>query len=328
MNDQESYTLITGGSGQLGSALVELLLQKRKKIRILDKIIFPNDDVESIIGDIRDKEVVKKACISVNTVFHCTAIVEENDVKLQYQVNVEGTRNIINACREMKIPKLIFVSSFDVVLDGRKPLVDGDESLPYPKKYLDRGYSLSKKISEIDIIKANGPNLSTCIIRPAGIYGPYDKYHLPNIIKLAKSKFKLKIGNGKAKFSHVFSGNVAHALILASEQLNPDSPIAGQYYFIGDHEAINYFDFMSPFLNELNLSLPKKGIPFWFIYFIGWACDILKINSKVTRFSVASLCVDRTISYLKATKDFGYKPIFSREEAFEKTLNWLKQIYM
>jgi len=325
MDRQESLALITGGSGQLGIAITELLLKKGKKVRIFDKVIYPKDSVETLVGDVLDIEFVKKACKDVDTVYHCAAIVEENDLKLQYLVNVEGTRNIIKACIDLKIPKLIFVSTFDVVVEGRKPLTNADESLAYPKKYLDRGYSLTKKISEIDIINANGPNLSTCIIRPGGIYGPHDKYHLPNIINLAKSKFKLRMGNGKAKFSHVFSGNVAHAMILASEHLNPNSVIAGKYYFIGDYEAMNFFDFFTPFLEELKFSLPRWSVPFWLLYFVGWICDILKIKSKLTRFSVVSLCVDRTISYLKAKYDFGYKPIYSREEAYNMTLNWLKQ---
>ncbi len=261
MNEDKNY-LITGGCGQLGRAIIELLLKKDVKIRVLDLQYFPNDGVESIVGDICDMDVVREACKGIDVVFHTAAAVVGNNKKLYYKVNVEGTKNIIKACQELNVSKLIYTSSFDVVMNGKEPMNMADESLPYPKKYLDRGYSLTKRMAEQEIIKANGPSLSICVLRATGMFGPYDKYHLPPLLKNAKKNKGIMIGDGKANFSHVFNGNVAHAHILASEKLFPESPVCGQCYFIADHDNGNFFNHLGEILELMGYKKPTKSIPY------------------------------------------------------------------
>jgi len=156
------------------------------------------------------------------------------------------------------------------------------------------------------------------------MYGPGDKYHLPNVIKIAKSGIRLRLGSGKAQFNHVFSGNAAHAHILAAEHLAPGSPAAGQAYFITDHDTGNFFAFMDPFLEQLGIRGPKIAIPYRLAYALAWLVERFTTKSNFNRFSVYSTCVDSTFVHHKATRDFGYQPRFSAEEAFKITLEWLK----
>ncbi len=156
------------------------------------------------------------------------------------------------------------------------------------------------------------------------MYGPGDRYHLPNIIKIARSGVRLRLGNGKARFSHVFSGNAAHAHILAAEHLRPGSPVAGQVYFITDHETGNFFSFMDPFLEQLGLGGPRVSIPYGLANALAWLAEKVSSTSNFNRFSVYSTCVESTFVHHKATRDFGYQPRYSAEEAFNITLEWLK----
>ena len=71
-----------------------------------------------------------------------------------------------------------------------------------------------------------GPGLATCSLRPVGMYGPRDKYHLGNIIGMARKGVSLRLGDGSARFSHVYSENVAHAHILAARALKPEAATA------------------------------------------------------------------------------------------------------
>lgn len=208
----------------------------------------------------------------------------------------------------------------------KKPIIYGDESLPYPEKMPGDNYSRTKIISEKFMLEANSENLSTCALRPAGIYGPRDKYHLPNIIKAAQSRPAVKVGNGSAKFSHVYSENAAYAHILAARNLYPGSTVAGNVYFITDHQpAENLFDFMAPFLTEFGLSPIRKSIPYPIAY--GLSCINEKINprSNFNSFSIIQTCVDHTFVHHKAARDFGYHPIISKEEAFRRTVEWFKK---
>ena len=213
----------------------------------------------------------------------------------------------------------------DVIMDGKHGHCLADESLPYPpdSRKMNR-YAYSKMMGEQAVIKANGPTFSTCALRLVGMYGPGDKYHLPNVLKNARNGMNIRLGNGKAQFSHVFSGNAAHAHILAAEHLSPNSPVAGQIYFITDHHTGNFFDFMNPFLEQLGIPLPRRSIPRGLANVMGWFVEKFSARSNFNRFTVYCVCVDHTFVHDKATRDFGYQPIFTAEEAFNITLEWLK----
>lgn len=326
-NDQFFRCLVIGGSGMLGYEIALQLLNEGKEVRILDLVSANDSRFEEYIGDIRNPEDVRKACKDIDIVFQTAAAVwnPKTPEHVYDEVNVKGNKLIIDTCKESGIGKLVFTSSMDVVVDGRKPIVDGDESLPYPAKEPKDPYSRTKIIAEKMVLQANDDRLLTCSIRPAGIYGPRDKYHLPNIIKAAMEKSNFRLGNGLAKFSHVYSENAAYSHILAAKHLVCGSPVAGNFYFITDHQpATNLFDFMEPFLEGLGLNPPKKSIPYPVAYFLSMINEKFNPYSNFNRFAVIQTCVDHTFVHHKATADFGYKPIVSKEEAFKRTLEWFK----
>jgi nucleoside-diphosphate-sugar epimerase len=319
--------LVTGGAGMLGRAIVSQLLERGKSVRIIDIEPAKNDRAEIIVGDIRDAAAVRRACNGVDTVFHTAAAVWDPKLppSIYEETNVTGTQVIIDTCMQLGIPRLVYSSSLDVVLDGIHGHCLADESAPYPTdvKKMNR-YAYSKMIGEQAVIKANGPTFSTCSLRLVGMYGPGDKYHLPNVIKIAKSGIRLRLGNGRAQFNHVFSGNAAHAHIMAAEHLEPNSPVAGQVYFITDHDTGNFFAFMDPFLEQLGIHGPKISIPYGLANALAWLVERFTSTSNFNRFSVYSTCVDSTFVHQKATRDFGYQPRFTAEESFNITLEWLK----
>lgn len=311
----------------LGRAIVSQLVEQGKTVRVIDIEPAKDDRAEIIVGDIRDAADVRKACEGVDTVIHAAAAIWDPKLPptIYYDTNVVGTQLIIDTCIQLRIPRLVYTSTMDVIMHGKHGQRLADESLPYPTDYRKMNrYAYSKMLGEQAVIKSNGPTFSTCALRPVGMYGPGDKYHLPNVIKNAKSGINIRLGNGKAQFSHVFSGNAAYAHILAAEHLVPNSPVAGQTYFITDHHTGNFFDFMNPFLEQLGISVPKRSIPYGLANVLAWFSEKFSPNSNFNRFSVYCLCLDHTFVHDRATRDFGYKPIFSAEEAFEITLEWLK----
>ena len=102
-------------------------------------------------------------------------------------------------------------------------------------------------------------------------------------------------------------------------------PVAGQRYFVTDHEPENLFDFMAPFLAELGFPPAGLRIPYSLAYPLAWVSERVSPQSNFNRFAVIQTCIDHTYSHAKATKDFGYHPIVSKEEAFKRTLAWLKK---
>ncbi|MHA1219456.1 MAG: NAD-dependent epimerase/dehydratase family protein [Candidatus Heimdallarchaeaceae archaeon] len=321
--------LVIGGAGMLGFEITSQLHLQGYFARVFDLEPISADGIESIVGDIRNLKDVEKACEGIDTVFQTAATVWNPGTPSQMydDVNVKGNQNVINTCLKFNIPRLIYTSTLDVVVDGKKPIVYGDETLPYPPKMPKDHYSRTKIIAEKETIEVNEKNgLLTCSLRPVGMYGPRDKYHIANIIEIAKSKNNIKLGNGTACFSHVYSENAAYAHILAAKNLYPGSKVAGECYFIADHQpADNLFAFMEPFLEALDLPVPTKSIPYKLAYFIASIAEIFAPKSNFNRFAVIQTCVDHTFISDKAERDFGYKPIVSKEEAFERTVQWFKE---
>lgn len=328
-NNDFKHCLVIGGSGMLGFEIVKQLKAEGKKVRVMDIQPLPEDNgVEFLKGDISNIDDVRKACQDVDVVFQTAAAVWDPKLpkEVYYDVNVTGNQNVIDVCKELEVPKLIYTSTLDVVVDGKKPIVYGDESLPYPRKLPKDFYSRTKIIAEQMVIEANSPKLSTVSLRPVGMYGPRDRYHIANIIEIAKSKTNIKLGDGSACFSHVYSENAAHAHVLAAKHLAPNSPVSGQSYFITDHQpAENLFTFMEPFLEDLGLPKPKRSIPFRLAMVLATFSEIFAPKSNFNRFSVVQTCVDHTFVHDKASNDFGYEPIVSKEEAYQRTLDWFKK---
>ena len=220
--------LLTGGCGFIGKAIVEELLDSASPLRADVIRIFDLNDyngpmdsrIEFVKGDVRNYGQLVTACKDMDLVIHSAAIVDwgtKPEVEI-FAVNVEGTRNIINACKEQKVKALVFTSSLDAVFSG-KPLVDIDETLPYPEKH-SNSYCRSKYLAEKMVITASGDELKTCIIRPADVYGGGDPYHIGSLMAMAKGGFYIRLGNGKSKSQHVYVGNIAYAHVLAAKAFN------------------------------------------------------------------------------------------------------------
>lgn len=336
--------LITGGSGFLGSAIVEELLSQRgstslAEIRILD-IHTPKiellKDVTFIKGDIQNKILVSEACKAVDVVIHAAAIIDwgTHTEKEVLNINVRGTENIIAACHENQVQYLVYTSSLDAIFPG-KSLRNIDESIPYPEKPVN-AYCRSKHQAELLVKKANGEKLKTCILRPADIYGENDPYHIGSLIDMAKNGFYIRLGNGKSICQHVYVRNMAHAHLLAAKALiDHNTSVEGNAYFITDGPGENFFKFFDPIVVGAGYKIWPKNIwlPRWLAYSLGsiveffaWILSpIKKINPKFSRFAVIYTCSDFTFTADNARKDFNYLPKYSVKEALDKTISFYKK---
>ncbi len=324
--------LVYGAAGMLGRCIVRQLLDRGKRVRTFDLHPIFDDRVEHIQGDICNPEDVCKAVAGVDTVFQTVAVIDWNpsEPDFLYDVNVRGNRNVIEACIEAGVKKIIYTSSMDVVFDGH-PLYYADESVPYPRKYLDH-YSHSKAVAEQEVIAANGNNgLLTCSIRATGIYGPGDNVRFPTVIDALRKGNPPRLGDGSARVSNVYVENCAHAHILAAEKLEEGSALEGQCYFITDHEPANFYDFVyDDICKELGYQVSEKRIPHWVAKVIAqiseWRAKATRSKEAplLTNYVVAATCHHFCFTHAKAKRDFGYEPIVSKEKAIERTVENLR----
>ncbi|XP_078066498.1 sterol-4-alpha-carboxylate 3-dehydrogenase, decarboxylating isoform X2 [Mustelus asterias] len=266
----------------------------------------------------------------VSIVFHCASPAPSSDNReLFYKVNYTGTKTIIEACKEAGVQKLVLTSSASVVFEG-SDLKNGSEDLPYAKSPIDY-YSQTKILQEREILGANNPdqNFMTIAIRPHGIFGPHDPHLVPVLVQAAKSgKMKFMIGNGKNLVDFTYVDNVVHGLILAAENLHPQSHICGKAYHITNDEPIPFWTFLSEILVGLNYDPPKYHIPYLLAYYLAFLLSILVLLLKpfVTikpTFTPMRVALAGTFHYYsceRAKKDLGYKPVVCLSEGIKYTI--------
>jgi nucleoside-diphosphate-sugar epimerase len=339
----EAVVLLTGGSGFLGRAIIQQLLDTApalpiRELRILDlqPVKDQEDDrITMIPGDVRDGALLERVCKGADLVIHSAAIVDwgTKSEKEIMAVNYEGTLNVIEACRSCGVKGMVFTSSLDVLYDGN-PLIGVNEETPYPPKHA-TSYCESKYLAELKVLEANEEMLKTCSLRPADIYGEGDPYHIGSLIDMARGGFYVRLGNGRSLCQHVYVGNVARAHVMAAAALlNGNSSIPGRAYFLTDGPPSNFFSFFDSFVEAIGYRIWPKNLwlPRWFAYSLGCISEsiafllrpVKKYSPKMSRFAVTYTCTDYTFNSEKAREDFGFIPEFSREEAFDRTVAFFK----
>ena len=327
--------LVVGGAGFIGQAIVRQLRNRGDTVRVFDLSPHPDTDVETVIGDLRDAEQVSDAINGVDTVFHTASVIFYGlgRPKHVFDVNVEGTQHVLEACRKHGVRKLVYTSSTETMLGDGSGVI-GDESLPYPSSHISY-YGETKALAEGMILRANGDgNLLTCSIRPSGVYGEGDKHQMPALMDFIKRNRLIYIGDGSARALQVYVENVAHAHLLAVDRLTPHSPVAGQAYFIGDGEPQNHFDFFEEVIRTAGYDLPKRRLPLWGANMIayvlqtawymlpsGWVAQPL-----LNRHTIASTARPFEFSIKKSENELGYVPIVPRHDAIRRTAMRLREL--
>jgi nucleoside-diphosphate-sugar epimerase len=335
--------LVTGGSGFLGRAIVRELTEPGPVISASCLRVFDLNEyrgpgkerIEFVKGDVRNFASLREACKGMELVIHSAAIVDwgtrsEDEI---LSVNVKGTENVLKACREHGIPNLVYTSSLDAIFGG-KPLVDIDETIPYPENH-PNSYCRSKFLAEKLVLAANGASLKTVVLRPADIYGEEDPYHIGSLLAMAKGGFYVRLGDGTAKSQHVYSGNMAHAHLLAAKALlDGNSRVAGNAYLITDSPGVNFFRFFDRIVEGADYRIRPKNLwlPRKFAMTLGYISEMtaillrpfIRYTPKMSRFAVIYTCTDFTFTSEKAKADFGFLPKYTPEEAFERTVRSCK----
>jgi 3beta-hydroxy-delta5-steroid dehydrogenase/steroid delta-isomerase len=268
--------LVTGAAGFLGRALAKELASRGCEVNAFDcRSSFASDrSVKPFIADIRDFDAVRRAAEGCATVFHTAAVMNfigacgPKARAESYGVNVEGTRNVICACREAGARRLVYTST-NTVCYSPGHLVNGDESVPYADQTLDI-YAETKIEAEKEVLAANdNSGLRTVAIRPAGLWGDDDGCYMVGklLSELRKGSFITTVGDGTSLADNTHVDNLVRAELLAAEKLMQTPEIvAGQAYFVTDEEQMNLIEWFRPLIEGLGYKIPARSIPARLVY--------------------------------------------------------------
>ena len=309
--------LVTGANGFLGSYLVRHLLQQNYEVTAMTRRRdegLASLNVEMAHGDVRDFDSVLSACTGQDIVFHTAGISGIwGPWKKYYTTNTVGTRNVVDACVQSSVRRLIYTSSPSVTFNGQHQ-TNIDESAPYPKRWLCH-YPHSKALAEQNVLNANDKfDLLTCALRPHLIWGPGDQHLIPRLIDRAKKKQLRRVGDGANLIDTIYVENAAEAHLQAAEALVDNSPLCGKAYFISQDDPVNCWEWINEILQMAGVPRVRQSISFRWAYRLGYALESMHevmnkdTEPRMTRFLAAQLAKNHYFDISRAKRDFGYSP--------------------
>lgn len=322
--------LVTGGGGFVGKAVVQQLLKHGIAVKVLGRNNYPELEalgVTCIQGNLADSEVMLAACKGVDVVFHVAALAGIwGPWQDYYQTNVVGTENVVNSCKKNGVEALVYTSTPSVVFD-RADITGGDETLPYPSDFL-CSYAKSKVAAEKTVLENS--SIASCALRPHLIWGPNDPHLLPRLLAAGRKNQLKIVGGGTNLVDISYIDNVAHAHLLAAQNLTTTQSASGEAYFISQGEPVNLWDWINDLFAAMGVDKISKKVPYKTAYKVGATLEFFhKITRKsgepkMSRFLAEQLAKSHYFSCNKAYKDFGYSPVVSSDIGLQRTVQWLK----
>ena len=248
----EKRIFVTGATGFVGGRLIERLATEcRVTIRALvqnwsraSRIArFP---VDLVRGDVTDAEMMAKSAAGCDVIFHC-AYGNTGNAERQRQVNLEGTRNILNAARANGAARLVHLST--ILVYGETPDGEIDESAP--RRYLGLVYPDSKLDAEqLVSYHARTYRLPVTILQPAEVYGPYATVWTANLLKALQTSRQILVDGGEGFCSPVYIDDLISAMLLAAAK--PEA--IGETFLIGAERPVTWRELYGRFENMLGVT--------------------------------------------------------------------------
>lgn len=354
MIDEESSVgtaLVFGGCGFLGHHIAKQLTKAPDvtKVFVFDADTSKNriSGVEYISGSITSQDDVDAAFKNVQpkVIFHTVSpgpFLKDN--KLFDSVNVGGTKNIIASAQKHSCTRaLVYTSSSSVIHDNRSDLIRATEDapvifMPEQTEY----YSHTKAVAETLVLGANGHDIRTAAIRPAGLFGKGDTGTVTSVISNAREgKGRMQIGDNSNLFDWTYVENNAYAQLLTARALlksflhTPGSEsdrVDGEAFAITNDDPWHFWTFTRALAAAAGYPVAEDRIiqiPWIVMMGVAWTLEwgywILSLGSREPRLNRARVkytTMQRTLDITKAKKRLGYRPQVSMQEGIDRSAKW------
>jgi len=317
--------LVTGGGGFLGSVVCHRLSALGHRVVALQRSPAPHLDLPGLValsGDVTQPGDLLEAARGCDAVVHTAGKAGVwGDAEEYHRVNVDGTDNVIEACRAAGIRYLVHTSSPSIVHAGGD-IAGGDESLPIADRFT-APYPASKAAAERLVIAANGADLHTTALRPHLIWGPGDPHILPRLAAKARGGTLALPGPDK-RVDTIYVENAAQAHVMALQELLGSARCAGKAYFVTNNEPLPQGEIMRRLLAAIGIEVRIRAVPVSAAMAAGFLCEfawrVLRLRSEppITRFAVEQLATEHWFDTRAAERDFGYRPTITIAEGLER----------
>ena len=308
---------LTGGSGYIGRNLIRHFRGKGIPVTALARSAGSAEIVSALgaqpfSGDLFSANIVE-GMAGCDVLIHAAADLDHGvGVKAQHRVNEEGTRAVFNAASAAGIKSAIIISTESVLADGR-PLVNVDESRPFPRRPAG-SYSSSKARAEQLALSFNGPDMDVIAVRPRMVWGRDDTTALPQLLAAVQSGQFAWISKGDYRTSTIHVANLCAGIERAL--LNGKG---GEVYFLADEQPVQFRQFVTAMLATQGVAAPQKSVPRIMLRLIAGVGAFLhkasfgKVMPLLTLQAYATSAVEITLNTEKARRELGYEPVLARE---------------
>lgn len=320
---------VTGGTGCLGRPLVERLIVDGAYPKLLT---LPNDPsrtyldkkIEFIVGDLNTPQALDLLARDCDIVFHLAGKVHsvpgtKEEEQEFYQVNVEGTRNLLEAAKKNKVKRVVFYSTVGVY--GKDADFHGDELSPCQPGSV---YAKSKYLAEQLVLNSsNGGGPEGVVLRFPVVYGPLDRGNVAKLIKAIQSRLFFYFGDGNCLRSTISSRNAAEAATRAA--VEPEA--ANEVFCVTDGRDYTMNGLVDSICRALGIRRRPYHVPVLLADLAGKFGDLLRkwahVSFPIDSDRVGKLSRPLTFSCDKAKEILGYAPVETLEEGIKKEVEWL-----
>ena len=283
------HVLVTGGNGYVGKYVLAELVRRRIQVTTLaheDRPV-PGEIKHAgrvVVGDILQKESIRFALDGVDAVIHLAAAVRISDAKRNFDVNLQGTRNLIDVCQEARVGRVIFTSSVSVLKRKRGPY--GESKLQAEKLF-------------------EQSSLDYTIFRPEMIYGLEGK-GINNVIRYTLGfPFVIPlIGNGRWIRQPVSVNDVARVLVESIENRRTFRKI----YPLAGGDKVQFRELVDMIALAAGVRKVKICLPVWLCYWSAVVMERLLRNPPFTSENVRSLSQNTEMDISEMVQDTGFQP--------------------
>lgn len=320
--------LVTGGAGFTGSHLVRRLLSKGHEVRVLDtqEGLF-HEELQSsgaimATGSVTDRELVKRQCEGADVVFHLAAAFRKVNLpkSIYWDVNVEGTRALLEEARAAGVGKVVYCSTQGV--HGNIDDPPGDEDSPIePEDY----YQYTKYEGERVAAGFSEDGMDITVLRPTAIYGPGDPGRFLMMYRRVENGLFPFFGNGKALYHPLYIDNFVDAFELAASV-----PAArGRAYLIADENYYSIKEIVLEIAKAMGKEIRTPHYPFWALYGLSAVVEAaykpFPADPPLFRRRADWFRQNRAFRIDRARGELGYRPRVGLEEGLRRTLDWYRE---
>lgn len=323
--------LVTGASGFVGGELVKDLITKGHTVRALVRKTsrighLKKSGADIYYGDITDAGSLPNALEGMNAVVHTAGLVGEAGKREDFiRVNIEGTRNLLNACRQIPLQRFVYISSLSVIT-GYRDHNGTKEDAPYQptgEHYADTKIEAEKLVLEY----YRKHQLPAVVLRPGFIYGPGDQLFLPTVIENLRKGKVILIDGGKKLLNLTYVGNLVEAIELALEK-----DVIGQIFNITDGEKITKAAFFNVIADQIGLPHPSKSMSFatakLLCSIITTIYKVFRIKSPppISRMKLRFAGQNQWFDISLAKHNLGYKHRTTFDQGVRNTIAWIQSV--